>query len=368
VDDTGPKFYIEGIVNDKELTRRFSEKVRAVPTISPPSKIIPIPNKPKVLAVFHIPFSEEGPHVPSDEQRRIFWKRTNRGKEYMTYDEIKMAFQRIPYEEKKKHSDYLNEILKKLSAIRYTTKPDRTLSLEVPKDYNDYLKSMAALMYSAGLEHPYPVMWTGIKYIDHSEWVLSHLKHQDYKHINQSWADLNRLISEYNMLVTKLIPKISKIIIKHMKQDYSSFSEEPKQGHVDVFFLNRIFRLLFENYYYDILDNKSIDFELQIIPLDDSNDFQTVFIEREPMGGGFVGINKMPLIQSPTKEKLDVDKLRQTLISICKNMELIRHLCNLNKKIMEIDKIRFQFRNQLKSLIKDIEAGYIMNGTCKLHY
>ena len=81
VKETGSKFSIEGVVNDKELTRKFSEKVRAIPTISPPSKIIPIPNKKEVLSVFHIPFSEESPHIPKDEQRRIFWKRTNRGKE-----------------------------------------------------------------------------------------------------------------------------------------------------------------------------------------------------------------------------------------------------------------------------------------------
>jgi hypothetical protein len=50
----------------------------------------------------------------------------------MTYDDIKMAFQRIPWDELKNHSLFLNEIFKKLSAIDCRTKHDKTLSFEVP--------------------------------------------------------------------------------------------------------------------------------------------------------------------------------------------------------------------------------------------
>jgi hypothetical protein len=118
VNSIGSRFNIEGIKDDKELSHKFGQRIRAIPTINPPlPKIISIPKKPEILAVFHIPFSEEGPHIPIDEDKRIFWKRTNKGKDYMTYDEIKMAFQRIPHEERKQHSSYLNEILKKLSVI-----------------------------------------------------------------------------------------------------------------------------------------------------------------------------------------------------------------------------------------------------------
>jgi hypothetical protein len=368
VKERGRKFHIGGVVNDKELSRRFSEKVRSVPTISPPLKTIPIPNSTKVLVVFHIPFSEEGPHVPMDEQRRIFWKRTNKGKVHMTYDEIRMAFQRIPYEERKKHSLYLSEILKKISVIGYKTKPDKTRSLQVPSDYKDYLANMSISLFSHGSEQPYPVSWIDIKYLDHLEWALSHLKHQEYLHIHQTWLDLNRLMVEYNQLVTKSISDITEIVRTHMKQDYPGFSEEPQEGHTDRFYLNNIFRLLFENYYFYILGKKSTDFHLQIIPINDSNSFQATFVEHEPMGGGLVGINRIVLIQSPSKEKLDINKLRQTLISICEDIELIKHFCNLNNKDIEIDKTRRQFKNQLNSLIKDIDAGYIMKGTCRLGY
>jgi Putative DNA-binding domain len=369
IGEIGSRFHIEGIKSDKELSHKFGQKIRAVSTINPPlPKIISIPSKPEILAVFHIPFSEEGPHIPIDEDKRIFWKRTNKGKEHMTYDEIKMAFQRIPFEERKKHSAYFNEILRKLSVISYSTKPNKTLFLEVPTDYNDYIRNMATIMFSAGSEKPYPVRWTDIKYLDHLEWVLSHLKHQEYNHIHQTWLDLNRLIAEYNEHVLKSIPAITEIIAKHIIQDYPSFSQEPSQGNNDVFFLNRIFRLIFENYYYYILGDKSRDFELQINPLIESDNFQIVLIEREPSGSGVVGINKIPLIASPRKEKLDVNKLRQTLISICEDKELVNHFCNLNNRITEIDKVKQQFSYQSSSLIKNIDAGYIMKGSCLLGY
>jgi hypothetical protein len=125
---------------------------------------------------------------------------------------------------------------------------------------------------------------------------------------------------------------------------------------------------LFENYYYYILGNKRTDFELHIIPGNDSDNFQTAFIEREPIGGGLYSITRIPLIQSPSKEKLDVNKLRRTLISICDDTELINLFCNLNNKNIEIDKIGDQFRKHLESLIKDIDAGYIMKGSCLLGY
>ena len=60
----------------------------------------------------------------------------------MSDDEIKMAFQRIPFEERKQHFSHLNEILRKLSVINHSTKPDKSKFLEVPRDYEEYIKSM----------------------------------------------------------------------------------------------------------------------------------------------------------------------------------------------------------------------------------
>lgn len=100
IKEVNSRFVIEGITNDKELAHDFGQKIRASPTIDfDLPKIIPIPDSHKVLAVFHIPLSPERPHIPSQEDKRIFLKRTNQGNEHMTYEEIRMSF--LNYEERR---------------------------------------------------------------------------------------------------------------------------------------------------------------------------------------------------------------------------------------------------------------------------
>jgi Putative DNA-binding domain len=111
VSENNAKWKIKGIDNDKEIAHRFGQKINADPTIQfDLPKIIPITNSTKVLAVFHIPKSSERPHIPSVKEKRTFWKRTNKGKDYMTYQEIRMSFQN--YEERREKVKLLhNELL-----------------------------------------------------------------------------------------------------------------------------------------------------------------------------------------------------------------------------------------------------------------
>jgi len=94
-------FRIVGIDNDKELAHRFGQKTEGgQPTIDfDLPRIIEIPNSPKVLAVFHIPIGSERPHIPSQKNQRIFWKRTNKGNEQMSLREIRISF--LHYEERR---------------------------------------------------------------------------------------------------------------------------------------------------------------------------------------------------------------------------------------------------------------------------
>lgn len=90
--EIGSRFMIEGIDDDKELAREFGQKIHAIPTIDfDLPKTIPIPSSGKVLTVFHIPLSPERPHM-SLCQDQGFWKRTNKGNDAMTYEEIRMSF------------------------------------------------------------------------------------------------------------------------------------------------------------------------------------------------------------------------------------------------------------------------------------
>jgi hypothetical protein len=86
---------IKGMDYDKEFSRKFGDKVRAIPTIkySIP-KFIPISNSNKYLVVVQIENGELAPYVRSDILKMIFWKRTNKGNELMTLEEIRETFQK----------------------------------------------------------------------------------------------------------------------------------------------------------------------------------------------------------------------------------------------------------------------------------
>jgi len=95
VKENGSSFEISGISTDIELAHKFGQKIKANPTIefSLP-KIIDIPDSSNVLAIFEIPLSPERPHVPNHSpDKRLFQKRTNKGNDYMSYEEIKLSFQ-----------------------------------------------------------------------------------------------------------------------------------------------------------------------------------------------------------------------------------------------------------------------------------
>lgn len=95
IKDTASGFVIKGIDYDKEFGRKFGDKVRAIPTINySMPKFIPMPNSNKFLIVVQIEHGELAPYVRSDIEKMKFWKRTNKGKEIMTLEEIRETFQK----------------------------------------------------------------------------------------------------------------------------------------------------------------------------------------------------------------------------------------------------------------------------------
>lgn len=100
VKQRGNRFIVEGMDPDPEIATKFGHKIRADPTIPfPPPHLLSIPKSQKVLYVFHIPRSSERPHIPSAQDKRVFWKRTNTGCEQMTLEEIRAEF--MHYEERR---------------------------------------------------------------------------------------------------------------------------------------------------------------------------------------------------------------------------------------------------------------------------
>lgn len=82
-----------GLGRNPEFAKEFGDKLKAVPAIHfEPPLVIEIPSQRKVLFVIHIPTSRLRPHVCTDREKTKFWKRTNRGCEQMSLEEIRQQF------------------------------------------------------------------------------------------------------------------------------------------------------------------------------------------------------------------------------------------------------------------------------------
>lgn len=132
VKEAGQRFRIAGIDNDKDLANKFGKKINALPT-NPNFELAPfvdIPQSNKVLAVIHIARSRYRPHIPSQKELRIFWKRTNTGNEHMSYEEIRKLFREVFIKER---SITMNEIkfriLFKLYQKQYSDQIDQPLTI-----------------------------------------------------------------------------------------------------------------------------------------------------------------------------------------------------------------------------------------------
>jgi predicted HTH transcriptional regulator len=112
IKDANNRFSIRGLNHDKEYTKRFGDRLRSEPRIKFYIKDIEIPKgkseSGKYLYVFHIPKSNQKPHVHNDTEKRKFWKRANGKKELMTLEEIKECFQR----ELKEENNMLNKTIR----------------------------------------------------------------------------------------------------------------------------------------------------------------------------------------------------------------------------------------------------------------
>jgi Putative DNA-binding domain len=163
VREKGHHFDIVGIDNDKEFANKFGQKINALPNnpVFVLGDFIPVPDSEKVLVVVHIPKSYYRPHIPSQKELRIFWKRTNAGNEQMAYEEIRESFRRVLT---KQSEDEIGEvefrILFLLYMLHYSGQPGHPQQTHhVIKETGltnydtQFVKGEIALLVQTGLVH-----------------------------------------------------------------------------------------------------------------------------------------------------------------------------------------------------------------------
>jgi len=88
-------FLVEGLAPDRELAKKFADKLHPVPSIDfAGPRVIGIPGALRFVYAFHIPRSAFRPHMPREVGKGLFWKRTPGGCEPMTHDEVYEQFLR----------------------------------------------------------------------------------------------------------------------------------------------------------------------------------------------------------------------------------------------------------------------------------
>lgn len=216
------------------------------------------------------------------------------------------------------------------------------------------------------------IRWVDIKYLNHLENALSHLRYPEYADKYQSWQELNKLVSEYNHIIKSTVSTLVGAIERHMKHDYPSFSDavlHPHEQVPDSYHSKNIFDFIFRSYIDYIIDKVRTDFDkLEIVSNDVTKIHKIVFKGSNYLGDGIWGIDEQVFVQASGKEKLDAKKMGKTLEIICKEPDTLKSFSNLQDKTQEIYNVRVKFRKQLESLTKDIDAGYTIKGSCSFGF
>ena len=257
-----------------------------------------------------------------------------------------------------RHTNYLKEIYRKFTAVR----PARIyglLTLEVPTSYEDYVKSLNAVLLSSVTHTETHVSATFRDFIDitHSNWAISHLlTDPEYANMNKNWQDLIELRSEYKEIANSIKSKIDALVADSMKQHYPEFKEV-----ADI-------KTVKDNCY--SVSNVSETVSARMINnYDDSDkipDFDVLSIEK--LNDDYFVVSQYPIIRSRREEDLNIDQIRSILQTPFKSIEIKNQRKELDRIFGKAYYLCNEFSKQLKSLIDDFNGGDVIKGRCKLGF
>jgi hypothetical protein len=258
----------------------------------------------------------------------------------------------VSREELHHHTEYVTKIYERLTGLRYYRRYDFIL-LEVPDDYNQYKQGLY-IFPNSDVDR---TRYSDIKYLKHKDWALSHLSHDEYRQINQSWLEIINLVNQYDKGVLEFLDSLRKQLKQMMKSSYRNFSvvSNNEQWPPNGYSIENISRLLYSDSRRAFIDDKAPTFEkLRGINQRVNNSFMI-----EGMG---------ILIQSQKRDDLSPDKLIMILDKLHKKSKIVQHLSDQNKITNKIDEMCRQFSKQLELLIDDLKGGETIKGFCKLGF
>lgn len=222
ISEVNHQWKICGIDNNIELAHKFGQKIKANPTISfSLPKIINIPNSIKIIAIFEVSKSYQGPHIPDiSQEKRNFLKRTNKGNDYMSYEEIKQSF-----------SNYY-EKLEKLKLLQLEIENNIEICNEIvsssPMDGTSYsLLSFENASFQLLIAETFPLFSDNLELIKNLQLIKKNILilNNELKIFMQKVClpvtDRNRMIRQHNSIInvntTFLLPLFSNALVELKK-------------------------------------------------------------------------------------------------------------------------------------------------------
>jgi hypothetical protein len=258
----------------------------------------------------------------------------------------------VSREELHHHTEYLTKIYERLTGLRYSRRHE-FISLEVPDDYNQY-KQGSYIFPNSDVDS---TRYSDIEHLKHLDWALSHLSHDEYLQINQSWLEINNLVYQYNKGVLEFYVSLRKQLKRMMKSSHRNFLDvnEDEKWPPNGYSVKNISKFLYHS------SRTMTDYTTPI--------FETLrdFISQRS-DGSYIIEGMGTLIQSQKRDDLNPDKLIMILYGLHKKSKIVEHLSEQHKITDKIYDMCRQFSKQLEHLIDDLKGGETIKGFCKLGF
>jgi hypothetical protein len=265
----------------------------------------------------------------------------------------------VSREEQRNHTNYLKPIIQQLSAITVIADREFRLRLNVPDNYTNYRMGILAL-FNRELEEKYPFRYVKLEDVRHMDWVLSHLRSNDYSAVYQNFGKVLELLQRYNKTVHTTYQYLEKGLTDLIDTYFSDFVIDEFQKtklskkSIDI---HNILRFFFPQMKYFFQYNSPVNFKQMTVTKSDFDNFWYL----EIIGHGLT-------MKANEEEQLEPGKLTELLNTMFRNNKVRAKFTKLVEKEKEIEKIIKQIKKDLELLIVDLEGGELIKGYCKLGY
>lgn len=260
----------------------------------------------------------------------------------------------------KKHTENLIDVFKLVSQVTFRKKKEN-LVLMLPTEYEEPYSNSTIIKAMERITTETDRSLTsidGIKF--HKEYkffgfAMEHLKHKKYKDIYQHWENAERLIKEYNES-SKFMGQLQQKIRDSISETFPEFEEQEGFSFPEHFFK---IRTVTDYIMYKIwhIKEDTTDSILNDLITDRLNHEQSCICEKGS------GINSH--LGSIDKEKLDLKRYKEMLMSIMTDKKIRESLDTDFKKKHEISEEHDKFETKLKNLILKLEDVATIEGKCQ---